>query len=125
MSNSLYFEVLSYIRDRLPFPIRSHVSLGPEVPLFPNVTFFNYIVLNQRRYWASSRNNNIANSLVAVRSGLFDQAAVGELTDILIVSQPALQTRFFLGYVKWFVPLTLDEGRLDDSSWSSRYAHPP
>lgn len=120
LSSDRYTQVLSYVRSRVPFPIRSHLVLGNDVPLFPNVTFFDYVVIAQRRYWASSRNNNIANSLVAVQTGSDGEVSIGELSEIFVVTQHALQTPFFLGYVRWLVQQPLTKEELSKSAWLGR-----
>lgn len=119
MDERLYTKVLQYFRPRFILPIRSHLTLGtPEsIPLLPTVTFFDYTVISQRRYWASSRNNNIANSLIAVTTGPH-QVHVGELQDIFVIDQPALGLHR-LGHVRWLVPSTVD---LQGSAWPKRYS---
>jgi hypothetical protein len=87
MSRDLYQLVLERLCKQLPFGIRSHLTLGADVPLLPQATFFDYVVVSQRRYWASSRARNPTNSLVAISrgSGKYD---VGELMSIFALVQP-------------------------------------
>lgn len=114
MNQTLYNSVLNYLRLHFSFPIISHLALGSNgsVPLLPRVTFFDYAVIHQRRYWASSRNNNIANSLIAVKTGS-NEVRVGELTDIFVLDQPQLGLHRF-GHVRWLVPANVD---LTHSTW--------
>ena len=120
MTPLLYSKVLQYLRLRLPFPIRSHIASGTEPPLLTYATFFDHVVIAQRRYWAASRNNNIANSLVAVATSP-GVVSIGELIDIFVLAQPRLQRVFHFGQVWWLVPLT--QAIPPASPWSSLYVH--
>jgi hypothetical protein len=87
MPPELYSLVLDHLRKRLTYNIRSHLALSGDVPLMPEATFFDYVIISQRRYWASSRARNPTNSLVAVSRGpgLYD---VGELISIFALVPP-------------------------------------
>ncbi|KZV60007.1 hypothetical protein PENSPDRAFT_558091, partial [Peniophora sp. CONT] len=116
MPPDLYAQVLAYLRLRLPFPVRSHITLGPAVALHAEATFFDYVVISQRRYWASSRTNNRANTIVAVCTDA-GQYTVGELTSIVGISQPQLPV-IRLGLVRWLVSC---EDAPVESHWSAMY----
>jgi hypothetical protein len=87
MSRELYQLVLERLRKQLPFGIRSHLTLSADVPLLPQATFFDYVVISQRRYWASSRARNPTNSLVAISRGP-GKYDVGKLVSIFALVQP-------------------------------------
>lgn len=120
MSNTLYATTLRHVQDRVPFAVRSHLALGNAVPLFPNATFFNYVIIEQRRYWAANRNNNEANSLVAISVGPVNDVSVGKLMDIFVLNQESLGTRFLLAHVRWLVPMDLPMDNLRRSTWTQR-----
>lgn len=114
MGPGVYADVLAHFSTRLPFPVRSHIAVGTQgIPVLPNATFFDYAVIDQRRYWASTRNNNSGNSLIAVSTG-FNETSVGELTEIFALQQPTLGGLHRFGRVRWLVPLDID---LSESAW--------
>lgn len=115
MEPLLYEQVLWYVRVR-GIHARSHLALGAGVPLLPTATFFDYVVVSQHRYWASSRNSNNANSLAAIAQNL-NQVAVGELLKIVALAQPQLTAGvIYLGVVRWLVPV--DNAHSPESAWS-------
>lgn len=119
MAPDVYRDVLDHFVIRLPFPVRSHIATSNVgVPLLPQATFFDYVVINQRRYWASSRNSNNANSLISVMTGQ-GSSHVGELTDIFTISQSTLGGIHRFGRVRWLQPFAFDMSR---SAWSHSYA---
>ncbi|TFY72264.1 hypothetical protein EVG20_g747 [Dentipellis fragilis] len=114
MQADLYQQVLQYLQLRM-FHVRSHMVLGPGVPLLPKMTMFDYVVISQRRYWASTRNNNLANSLVAVATGP-GQFVVGKLTRLFAISQPHVSpANIYLGEICWLVPVI--NAYPADSAW--------
>lgn len=115
MRSELYEEVLSHFSLRLPFPVRSHIAAGLEVPVLPTATFFDYVIVNERRYWASSRNNGEGNSLVAVATGS-TEIFVGELTDIFVLQQQSIGGTYRFGRVQWLTPVSIDTS---SSAWSA------
>lgn len=115
MGPDVYADVLAHFTARLPIPVRSHIAVNVEgIPVLPNATFFDYAVINQRRYWASTRNNNAGNSLIAVVTGT-GETNVGELTEIFALQQPTLGGLHRFGCVRWLVPLDID---LSQSAWT-------
>lgn len=81
--------------------------------------FFDYIIISQRRYYASNRNNNIANSLIAVPCpSQPNVTCLGELLDIVVLKQLRLGPVRHFGHVRWLVPA--DIHGLSESAWSKR-----
>ncbi|EPS97090.1 hypothetical protein FOMPIDRAFT_1129209, partial [Fomitopsis schrenkii] len=120
MGPVLYDQVLRYLKVR-GLDVRSHLALGAGPPLFPDATFFDYVVISQRRYWSSARNNNRTNSLATISLGP-RETAVGELVLILAVSQPHVSDSvFYLGEVRWLVPAT--EPYHATSAWRTTYVN--
>lgn len=114
MAPSLYEQVLCHIRVR-GINAHSHLALGEGVPLLPTATFFDYVVISQHRYWASSRNGNYINSLAAISRG-FNQVAVGELLHIVALAQPQLSASvIYLGVIRWLVPT--ENPYVPESAW--------
>jgi hypothetical protein len=119
MSPPLYSAVLHFLRSRLPtLKLRSHLSLGTpgdeSTSLRTKVTFFDYVVVSQRRYWALSRASAPFNSFVAVCTSE-NSISVGELLDIVVVDQDKVG-HHVLGHVRWLVPLSMD---LSNTFWPS------
>ncbi|KAJ7156636.1 hypothetical protein C8R46DRAFT_1114746 [Mycena filopes] len=90
--------------------LHSYLSLPPSREsraLYSQGFFFDHVIVNNRRYLASSRSVSATSSLVAVRvsSVAGAQPWVGELFAIIAVKQDDLQipTQTF-GYVRWFRP---------------------
>lgn len=120
MNPDVYRAVLDHFTARLSFPVRSHIAASSVgVPVLPQATFFDYIVINQRRYWASSRNSNNANSLIAVATGQ-GSYHIGELIDIFAISQQTLGGIHRFGRVRWLQPFAFD---MSQSAWVHSYAH--
>lgn len=119
LSRSLYDDVLDNLRLRYPeLPIRSYLVPGLEIALLPTVTFFDYVIIASRRFWASSRTNSRANSLVVVRTGPQLSPRVGVLLDILGIAQQRLPIQR-LGHVQWL--MRCEEAIPSKSSWTSTY----
>lgn len=81
---------------------------GPpdSVELTNLFTFFDYAVVNQRRYMASSRTNKMEDCLIAITS-LPGRYWAGELVHIFLPVQENLDTGpKYLGIIKWFCPLS-------------------
>jgi hypothetical protein len=117
MSISLYNQVLTYLSVCLPPGcVRSCLMLGPGVPIPAKATFFDSVVISQRRYWASSRTKNNTNSLVAVRSGA-DTFEVGELVSIIAFTLAKPRYPIVkLGLVRYLKPV--QEAFPVESTWS-------
>lgn len=114
MDPDVYNEVLQYFTLRLRVPVRSHIAAVTDgVPVLPHVIFFDYIVINQRRYWASTRTNNDGSSLIAVATGP-RQVHVGELTHIFTLQQSTLGGLYRFGRVRWLRPANID---LSQTTW--------
>lgn len=116
LSSERYCQLFCHLRAGVPFAIRSYLTLGNEIPLFPQVTLFDYAILAQRRYWASSRNNNIANSLTVVQMGPGGLVSVGELTEISVVIAPP---RCFSAYSNLTILMLLWRPCVDPATHSS------
>lgn len=118
MPEDLYLSVRFYLRLQHPtLLLHSWVLPAEALPLIPEALFFDYVGLSGRRHWASARNKNIANALVAVRkvSGGY---AVAELMAILGIAQSGLPIQRF-GYVSW--PVSQLVAVPGTCAWNSRY----
>jgi hypothetical protein len=118
MDITLYGQVLAYLTLRLPMhAVRSGLALGSGVPVPFEATFFDWVVVSQRRYRASSRSKNNANSLVAIKNGP-SKFMVGELTTILAFPLNLAQCPVVrLGLVRFLKPVLSPFPQ--DSAWSS------
>lgn len=121
MTVEVYDIVLRHMRSRFPSAnLRSEMDFFNSdtrmLPLHNRAMSFDYTIINQRRYWASSRTRTAANSLVAIRTGDLGGVSVGELLDIIVIDQGSIQNQT-LGRVRWLVPATLD---LTNTFWSNR-----
>ncbi|VDB84878.1 unnamed protein product [Peniophora sp. CBMAI 1063] len=115
MQDTLYLAVLGYLRLRLPsIALQSWLSPADGIPLLPEAMFFDYVVLSSRRFWASSRTNNVGNTLIAVRKE--GGYAVGELQAIIGIAQAGVPVQR-LGYVNWLV--SQDVSIAPTSAWNS------
>lgn len=122
MGPDLYNEVLQYFTLRLSIRVRSHIAaITDGVPILPQATFFDYVVINQRRYWASTRTNNEGSSLISVATGP-QQIHVGELTHVFTLQQPTLGGLYRFGRVRWLCPVNID---LSSSTWRHWYVEFP
>lgn len=118
-SSELYATLLRHFRHQFPLVnLRSHLALGAvgdmSVALRSKVTTFSYVILSQRRYFASSHSTTPENSVVAVRAPGSEEVSVGELLDIIIVDQEKLG-RHVLGHMRWLLPVDVDRR---STSWA-------
>jgi hypothetical protein len=120
MSRDLYLRVVAHLELRLPpNSVRSYLQLGPGIPVPPSATFFDYVVVAQRRYWASSRSSNCADSMAIIKSSN-SSYQVGELVSILAFHCPLPQLPVVrLGYVRLLLRAT--DACPQDSAWNSTY----
>lgn len=102
-----YEKVLLYLRCVHNLNLRPHIAFGHELPLLDTAFYFDYIIVSQRRYYASNRTNNTANSIVVVQSPASSEVRIGELTDILILKQVHLGGIYHLGHVRWLIPASI------------------
>jgi hypothetical protein len=123
MHRELYLLVLQHLQVRLPpDAVRSHRVLGPGVPVPAKALFFDWIVIAQRRYHASSRSRDRANSMVAIKTS-FNDFTVGELQVIFAFNLPLPQQPVVrLGAVRMLRPVA--EAYPMESAWSKTYAYP-
>jgi hypothetical protein len=118
MPPALYERVLTWLQLRLAqHTARSFFTTGPGIPVIPRATFFDWVVISQRRYWAASRTKNATNSMIAVRDGL-DSYKVGELNVIFAFKLGLPQLPFVrLGLVRFLKPV--GDPYPSESAWSS------
>jgi hypothetical protein len=113
----LYRHLVDFLQLRLP--VHSYFALGPQVPVPVQVTFFDWVVVAQRRYWASLQTSNSTNLLVAVRQGP-GIYKVGELTSIFTFKLKIPTCPFVhLGMVRYLKPVL--DAFPSQSAWSSTY----
>ncbi|KAK7008315.1 hypothetical protein R3P38DRAFT_2552218 [Favolaschia claudopus] len=114
LSPELYFCVLQHLQIRLPnVKLHSYIELAPSpdsLVLEPRGFLFDHVVVNQRRYYASSRSAHPDTSLIAIQSAP-GRLWVGELRFIFAIQQPSTRTIHRFGYVRWFRPTTTDVSR--------------
>jgi hypothetical protein len=90
--------------------LHSHIAIAPSPSskaLLPQATFFDHVVIEHRRYLASSRAVRDADSLVAIRTSNNGSIWVGELRDIFTINQPAFGLYRF-GRMRWFRRVEFD-----------------
>ena len=107
----LYSVIFCHFQVRQPdVELHSYLAIAPSqtsIPLLNQATFFDHVILNNKRYLALSRSSRgPADSLVAIRTSA-SQVWVGELSDIFIINQPKLGIHRF-GRVRWFAPFEHD-----------------
>lgn len=119
MKRDIYSKVLYFLQATCRLPLRSHLVLGPQAPLFSTATFFDYVIVSQRRYFSSNRTNTLANALISAPRDNTSTPRVGELLDIIVLNQPDLGGVYYLGHVQWFVPVPWDNIPRS-SAWRSR-----
>ena len=123
----LYLELLRYLALYLP-DIKLHSNITPNpsldsIPLTREAYFFDYAIIEGRRFHASERGSvdSRGNAMVQVRISERGDTWAGELLDIIHIDQePGL--RLTLGHFRWLAPLHLD---LSDSVWASLYVQCP
>lgn len=107
----LYSAIFTHLWVRLPdLEFHSHLALAPSttsVPLTNQATFFDHVILDNKRCLASSRSSRgSADSLVAVCTSA-SHIWVGELCDIFVINQPQIGAHRF-GRMCWFAPFEHD-----------------
>jgi hypothetical protein len=111
MPSDLYYTVLAHLKNRNPdLELHSHITMAPSLsskPLLPRATFFDHVIIEHKRYLASSRAVHEADALLAVRTSNNGSLWVGELCDIFMINQPAVGIHHF-GRMRWFKPVIFD-----------------
>jgi hypothetical protein len=114
LGGQLYEVILQRLISLFPgCRLRSLSSPNPApgtIPLPNEAQFYDYVVVNQHRYVASSRSPNRTNSLVdcvVYANDGTSQLWTGELTDIIRINQEPAGV-FTLAQICWFRPLHLD-----------------
>ncbi|KAJ7156359.1 hypothetical protein C8R46DRAFT_1115786 [Mycena filopes] len=110
LPSDLYDSLLQHLQLRLTnLQLHSYFSIGPpgSWTLSGHAVFFDYVVIQNRRFLASSRAASSANSLVAVRTSSAPGASlwVGELLAVFAIKQDNIGTHRF-GHVRWLRPST-------------------
>lgn len=125
LSHALYHTVLRHLNIIQPhFPLYSPLTAPPtptSIPMSAIATFYPHVVLNKRRYHASSSSGNTSKALVAATITQDGSASsrVCEILDILSFQQPGTPLRFLWAHVRWFVPY---RASIVSSAWQSRCA---
>lgn len=126
LNAGLYIDILSYLNRVFPEAhIRDYrdMSKGPGwVPLPPDATFLDYIVMNGRRYSASSRSKSPKNSWVTAIVSAAAETCVGELLDIINVQVSPTQ-QYVLGHFRWLGGIGDTDLDLAGTIWDSLYVH--
>lgn len=122
LDGQLYEVVLRQLIRLFPgCRFRSLSTPNPDagtIPLQNQACFYDYVVVNQHRYFASSRAPNRTNSLVECVVYANDGSSrlwTGELIDIIHINQAPTGV-FTLAQIRWFRPLHLD---IADTIWHS------
>jgi hypothetical protein len=121
MTDALYSRVYDFLilinpnialhTHNVPPPSKNSLTLSNEA------YFFDYIILNRRRYYASNKARSNTESLVALHAR--DRIWVGELKNIFKLKQPGVSGDIqCFGDVYWFRPC---ESRDIPNSWSALY----
>ncbi|KAJ7188886.1 hypothetical protein C8R46DRAFT_1024111 [Mycena filopes] len=110
LPSDLYDSLLQHLQLRLTnLQLHSYFSVGPpgSWTLSSHAVFFDYVVIQNRRFLASSRAASSANSLVAVRTSSAPGASlwVGELLAVFAIKQDNIGMHRF-GHVRWLRPST-------------------
>ncbi|OCH84788.1 hypothetical protein OBBRIDRAFT_798774 [Obba rivulosa] len=115
----IYFAFLHYLqkmRPGLAFHSMIAVNMNPDsICIQDRALLFNYVIVNGKRFYASSRSSKRAESFIAIRDA-HDPACylIGELIHILSVTNSRLG-QFVLGHIDWFCP---SEVRQEDTAWA-------
>jgi hypothetical protein len=113
LSPEIYVLLLRHLQLRLTtVKLHSYLSLAPSADsrvLFPQAFFFDFVVVNHRRYLAHYNTATIASSLIALKcsNSVGGRVWVGELLFIFAVDQDAIGPHRF-GYVRWLKPTAVD-----------------
>jgi hypothetical protein len=109
MTSEMYHLVLRYLSALYPAAnLRSlnHPSPAPgSVPLPNAAWFFDYVVLQGRRYSSSSRTTNRANSMVQAFVSDRGDTCVGELINIIHIEVNE-DHKYVLGHFRWLHPFS-------------------
>ncbi|RXW14412.1 hypothetical protein EST38_g11447 [Candolleomyces aberdarensis] len=118
LDSALYYRLLNYLSTVFPSEnLRSWNEADPlpgSVPLVSEALFFDYVIIQGRRYHASHRAGNAKNSMVEVFVSQMGNTWIGELQDIIQIEQKP--SKFVLGSFRWLQPLALD---LSQSLWQT------
>jgi hypothetical protein len=117
MSPDLYVIVLTHLRTQNPhLKIHSHIALMPDLlskPLLSQARFFDFVIVNNKRYLASTRTTKHQETLVTVQTSDLGQTWVGQLEYIFCIDQVGIGCHHF-GRVRWLVPVTVPQ----DTIWN-------
>lgn len=115
-----YSTILSYMN--LVFPalnLRAYTNVNgsfDSVPLPLRANYFDYAVIDGRRYHASSHSTTRKNSMLEAFVGMDGATCVGELIDIINVELNSGQ-QFTLGHFRWLHPAAELGLEMEDSYW--------
>jgi hypothetical protein len=116
---TLYSQILRYLKTLFPATnLRSAIDLNPapgSVVLQTIGSFFDYVVVNQHRYYAANRSTLNPSRFVEVIVAGNGTTWAGELLDIILIEQ-ANGPHFTLGHFRWFRPVQMD---LRDTVWDA------
>jgi hypothetical protein len=67
MPPALYKQVLTWLELCLAqHTVHLFFTTGPGLPVIPRATFFDWVVISQRQYWAALCTKNTMNSMIAI-----------------------------------------------------------
>jgi hypothetical protein len=114
----LYNMVVAHLTARLGTnSVRAYGTMDDGEPVPAKATFFDYVVISQRRYWAQSRTANKHNAHVAVATG-HRTYRVGHLVSIFAFPLNVATCPFVrLGLVHFLLPSNVSLPAA--SSWNS------
>jgi hypothetical protein len=119
LSGTLYTTILNHLSTLFPDArLCSLIMVNPpsnSIPLSNQAIHFDYVVVNQLRYFTSHCAFNSSSSLVECIVDGAGGTSVGELTDIIHINQRP-HGIFSLAWVRWFRPLQLD---ITNTIWHS------
>ncbi|KAJ7852606.1 hypothetical protein B0H13DRAFT_2359401 [Mycena leptocephala] len=108
MTDETYHQLAGALTKHFP-DVRVHCISDPaphpdSIPLNTQATFYNYVVVDGRRYYASSRARSNRSSLIqaAIPTGTGISLHCGELLEIFKFQQCADGTELWFGRVRWF-----------------------
>jgi hypothetical protein len=108
MTDETYHQLSGALTKHFP-DVRVHCISDPaphpdSIPLNTQATFYNYVVVDGRRYYASSRARSNRSSLIqaAIPTGTGISLHCGELLEIFKFQQCADGTELWFGHVRWF-----------------------